>query len=109
MKNINKAWREASSLITVVRQNRIPNVAQYEKVDYCTNYDILLERRTQTASAFANHIVFPGGVCETTDSSDKWIQLLKSFGYKQQHFDLFHSKGFKTNPIFKENPVLRFL
>lgn len=101
---ISKSWRDSASLIVLAKRTNevLPRVHN----GGCVNYDILLQTRTNTAS-FANGVVFPGGVTEPTDGSQRWLSLLSNFGYSKEDFESFHHPGGAITPIFQEDPIQR--
>ncbi|XP_022821276.1 nucleoside diphosphate-linked moiety X motif 19-like, partial [Spodoptera litura] len=56
-----------------------------------------------------NAVVFPGGVTESADGSNRWWDLFRSFGYSTQDFEVFHRPNTITSEIFKNNPIQRHL
>ncbi|CAH2102155.1 unnamed protein product [Euphydryas editha] len=102
---INKCWRDSASLIVLARRN-VDNLSSGNSVD--TNYDILLQTRTLDTS-FSNSVVFPGGVNEEADASERWLHLLSSFGYGQCDFETLHRTGSHITPIFADNPIKRHI
>ncbi|CAB3241100.1 unnamed protein product [Arctia plantaginis] len=103
---ISKSWRDSAALIILAkRRNEVsPRVNNGGRV----NYDILLQTRTNTAS-FANSVVFPGGVTEPIDGSQRWLTLLSTFGYSKRDFESFHHPGGPITPIFQEDPIQRHI
>ncbi|XP_075976488.1 acyl-coenzyme A diphosphatase NUDT19 [Anticarsia gemmatalis] len=107
MKNIiGKSWRDSASLIVLTKRNSelLSRVEDRGGV----NYDILLQTRTRTAS-FANSVVFPGGVSEPIDGSQRWLHLLAKFGYSKQDFQAFHHPSGAITPIFQKDPIQRHI
>lgn len=54
-------------------------------------------------------MVFPGGVSEPADGSQRWLKLISSFGYTNQDFQAFHHPASIITPIFQENPIQRHI
>lgn len=100
---IGRNWRDSASLILLAKRKTDVGSSQ---ITENSNYEILLQTRPQNTS-FANSIVFPGGVSEEADSSENWLQYLKSFGYNKQDFEKLHKAGSPVTPIFADNPVRR--
>lgn len=101
---IKKCWRDSASLIVLARRN-VDKLSSGNSGD--TNYDILLQTRTLDAS-FSNSVVFPGGVNEEADASERWLHLLNSFGYGEADFEKLHRTGAPITPIFADNPIKRY-
>ncbi|KAH9628396.1 hypothetical protein HF086_015926 [Spodoptera exigua] len=107
MKNIiGKSWRDSASLIVLTKRNS--EVLSRAEDRGNVNYDILLQTRTSKGT-FANSVVFPGGVTESADGSNRWWDLFRSFGFSKQDFEVFHQPNTITSEIFKNNPIQRHL
>ncbi|XP_026486584.2 acyl-coenzyme A diphosphatase NUDT19-like [Vanessa tameamea] len=102
---IEKCWRDSASLIVLAKRN-IDGLSSGNTGD--SNYDILLQTRTFDAS-FSNGVVFPGGVKEEADASERWLHLLGSFGFDQSDFETLHRAGAPITPIFADNPIKRHI
>lgn len=100
---IGKCWRDSASLIVLARRNvdAASNVSAGG-----SNYDILLQTRTHSAS-FSNSVVFPGGVSEEADASERWLHLLGTFGFGQNDFEGLQRPGAPSSPIFASDPIRR--
>lgn len=53
--------------------------------------------------------MFPGGVNEEADASERWLHLLNSFGYGEADFEKLHRTGAPITPIFADNPIKRHI
>lgn len=100
---ISKSWRDSASLI-VLNKRVQDSLSRSDRAG--VNYEVLLQTRTSRAS-FPNSVVFPGGVHEAADASTHWLDLLRSFGYSDNDFDVLHHAGDPVTPIFQPDPTKR--
>ncbi|XP_013183954.2 acyl-coenzyme A diphosphatase NUDT19 [Amyelois transitella] len=101
---IRKGWRNSASLI--VLNKRVVDVQNSARGG--VNYDVLLQTRPSTGS-FPNSVVFPGGVSESADGGERWLQLYKSYGFGDEDFAAFHRVGTPTSALFQPNPIQRHI
>lgn len=96
-----KFWREAASLMVVGR------AANLNSKVASRDFEVLLLKRSQKSSFFANSYVFPGGVTEPADFSESWMDVFEKCGYKSSNLETeFRSKS-PLPPIFnKSYPIL---
>nr|XP_045610966.1 acyl-coenzyme A diphosphatase NUDT19-like [Procambarus clarkii]XP_045610967.1 acyl-coenzyme A diphosphatase NUDT19-like [Procambarus clarkii] len=73
-----RLWREAATLIIVSRSSQL-NVKRHGFSD--TDYQLLLLKRNQKSSFMPSAFVFPGGVIDSSDFSQDWLDVFKRCGY----------------------------
>jgi nucleoside diphosphate-linked moiety X motif protein 19 len=64
------------------------------------DYNLLFLKRHQKANAFANLLVFPGGVIEQADSDIKWQKFFINHGYNENSFKSLFPHTNKRPEIF---------
>ncbi|GAB0095943.1 Nucleoside diphosphate-linked moiety X motif 19 [Sergentomyia squamirostris] len=91
-----KFWRESASLLILGRS---------PKAQPC-NYEVLVLKRSSTASFMPNGIVFPGGALEESDSSLEWLTLYRDMGISDSRIaQLSQIEGPRSFIFQRERPT----
>ncbi|UYV71177.1 NUDT19 [Cordylochernes scorpioides] len=93
-------WREASSLIIAARitlqelvgSNLGKALSSSVKRISRSDYHLLMVKRSNVSSYFANAYVFPGGLVEVDDFSPKWWGVFEQAGVSRLELEAFSSR-----------------
>eukprot|EP00794_Sanderia_malayensis_P015944 gene15944-17547_t len=114
-KIIKKSWKDAATLIIAGRNK--PACLSQKHIDGTTakkpsevqdgptqnenaNFDILLLKRDPESRFMPNAYVFPGGVVDESDYSEKWNDVFKSAGFIDEQMKIYQEEPKERPPLF---------
>ncbi len=100
LKKMSRNWKDAA---TVLLASKSPSPKQG------FDYEMLLMQRSSKSKFMPNAVVFPGGICDKSDFSTKWLQLFSAqkeetskLTVSKPRPQLFHDPEYKEEGLHPE-------